>query len=912
MSDNAAFRAVRRLLQPAVADQGCSGTGDARETALTTAPSRPRGTAIAWRSRPKHGHGQPPPAHAAWVILVCLSWVGWAMVPGGACAQLPQDAAAIKLAPEAGVNYYSYIRFRPADTDSFADGCDIGSTEASALAEGDYLFQILVLPANAWHGNGVSPKEPYNRLQSPWGAIRGQLEVGKSDGKPAITYRSPLITGTGGSAPVTALNISPEENVWGRDATGKNTFGEALPYLRPIVRLGADGAEPVSQTEKELALLKALCKSAVEQGALNPADKVKLLRLDRGLAQGLDWLDLPQADNPEAAAEPKSALAAMSLFVAPDQPLAPSLDALVERIGDDTAFTRAGYLQGDPDEDYKQLFDDFRGRLQALNQEAITRAKEAPEAARLTELRQACQASPERGCEANCLDFLTDEQRKRCAELGLEGRGSPLEDAGGKGGTSADPRGPKLGLLLIIFGGLILTALLVFLLLARRAERQYEDEQGEPLAPVGQHFYKRLLGLRRSDDKRPQHRHSPRNAMESAERAESADPEAPDASQDDLRKQVDELVAQMHRVSKHINPMPAPGPEAEQQTGQWEAVADLRTGLDALRKELSAHGARLRDLEERMPARSLGIDGSELEKRVEQLVAKSRPTSLADLPEVRTQIKASLEHGLNKVMKPVREAMNQNKLRLEDVEARLHRVEAQPQRFDSITRGMAASAVIHEAPSAERTHTDTQTESSREATVPAPGPADDWLLPFDDPMRAGGGSALSGDDGAAQPAAPGARSVPMARGPAPASQDAPAGLPAPPSLSPSTERLRDQLQRTLETLKVFQPEGWEDLWEGFSEQRLDQFLKQLVGLYLPDNLPERALEEIDTWLADAFGGRAGLIRPRPGDALDPTAHRAVSTVPRSQGAFNIVHSLIRAGARCDERVVRQAQVVRVA
>ncbi len=894
MSNNAAFRAVRRLLLlPAVADQGCSGTGDARETALTTAPSHPRGTTIRLRPRPKHGHGQTPPARAAWVILACLLWVGLAMVPGGACAELPEDAAASKLAPEAGVHYYSYIRFRPAGTDSFTDGCDIGSADDSALAEGDYLFQILVLPANAWHGKGVSPKEPYNRLQSPWGAIRGRIEVGKSEGKPVITYRGPLVTGNGGTAPVNALKIGPDKNLWGRDETGKNTFGEALPLLSPIVRLGAGGAAPVTNTEQELALLRALCDSNFEQPALN--ESATLFRVDRGLAQ------------------PTPALAALSLFVAPDEPIAPSLDALLERIKDDPAFTRAGYLQGEPDGDYKQLFDAFRERLQALSADAAGLAEErrsnAADAERREQLIAECRTGPERGCQSDCLEFLTDEQRKDCPRADVSGRTGSQGDGG--------PGGSKLGVLLLALLALALAALLAFLVLARRAERAHNAEYGAPEHTDRASFVKRLPGLLQPDDRRTPRGRREQSAAQPVKGADSGSQEMPGDSQDDLRAQVAALHAKVERVNKQISPMVALGAQAKERNGRSADSADLHAGLEDVRKELGALNARVRRLEERPSARTSGVDDPELTDRVRRLVAEMRPTS--DQPRT---VRSDIDHKLKGLRQDLLAALSreQNQALLErdrrlgKLSERLGSVESGLQRVSELTSRMAHQRQSDHEPQATKDRPDLPHQPAPEVAPAARGPSVDGSLSLDDPLRWDIASASSRASGTRYPSAAEDHAAPVSASPEPsaAASDSRTGLPAPTTAPPSAERLRDQLQRTLETLKVFQPEGWEDLWEAFSEQRLDQFLKQLVGLYLPDNLPERALEEIDTWLADAFGGRAGLIRPRPGDALDSTAHRAVSTVPRSQGAFNIVHSLIRAGARCDERVVRQAQVVRVA
>lgn len=129
---------------------------------------------------------------------------------------------------------------------------------------------------------------------------------------------------------------------------------------------------------------------------------------------------------------------------------------------------------------------------------------------------------------------------------------------------------------------------------------------------------------------------------------------------------------------------------------------------------------------------------------------------------------------------------------------------------------------------------------------------------------------------------------------------------------PGYDALRQDLKTRLTTLKVFTEAGWDDLWDGFSPEKRCRFAAQLVGLYLPENLSEGVYDEVDDWLKGAFGGEVVLIRPRAGAQFDDAEHKSVSTVPRERGAFNVVHSLVRAGARCEGKVVRPASVVRVA
>jgi molecular chaperone GrpE (heat shock protein) len=120
-----------------------------------------------------------------------------------------------------------------------------------------------------------------------------------------------------------------------------------------------------------------------------------------------------------------------------------------------------------------------------------------------------------------------------------------------------------------------------------------------------------------------------------------------------------------------------------------------------------------------------------------------------------------------------------------------------------------------------------------------------------------------------------------------------------------------QLRTKLETLKIFSEDGWARLWHEFDTQNPKPFLDRLLGSYLPINLGEKNLDQIDDWLKETFGGQASLIRPRPNAAFDHHEHQTISSMPRSQGAFNVVHSLVRAGIKYKGDVVRKAEVIRV-
>jgi hypothetical protein len=955
---------------------------------------------------------------------------------------LPEDAPASRLAPDAGVHYYTYIRFRPAGSDSFAEGCATGSRDVSLPEAGDYAFQILVLPAAEWHTNGTSPREPYSRLQAPWGAVRGRLTIGGFRDA-LVRARSPLVEPARGSAPPNALRVSPDHNLWGLDAQGRHTFHDALAHLQSLVRLGAGGAAPASQADQELALLRALCGSSTGQAAFN--EDARLLRLDRALAQGLDWLDLPPADDPEAAAAPTPALAALSLFVAPDEPIAPSLDALLERIKDDAAFTRAGYLQGEPHADYKQLFDAFRERLQALSAEAADLAEErrsnAADAERREQLIAECRTGLERACQSDCLEFLTDEQRKDCPRADVSGRTGSQGDGG--------PGGSKLGVLLLALLALALAALLAFLVflflflfLARRAEPKPDAEDREPhdagRASFLEHdaesgapehnsrasFLKRLPGLMQSDDKRSRRDRRERSApameppaasrpIPNALHATATDrppegcgnqprPERPSVRSASQPAAAGAPVARLNPPSTRPSPETPPPAELDalheeraalrlrlpqvegQDTGRPAIDPTLAPHgqLDDLPNDLSALSARPPRVEDRTQDPPPAIDDAKLTDHVRRLIAEMQPgedqlrTVRSDVEHRLQGLKDDFLAGLNRDQKQMALAFNRM---LAQTAERLDALETDLKRS---RRGAATEAALREALDAHAGERAAQQEAlltqrqrfadiaarlraapgaraATTATAPAATvPPSALPATADSPVPAEAASAAAGTgtndalDLHARETQPGTSSepapTPRTRGRAepPASvtrgsaaaiaakaghldldldfadlealvpHKTPRGRPDAAAdgggMSPAARRLRDGLQHTLETHKVFQPEGWDELWEGFSEQRPDQFLKQLMDLYLPDNLSERALEEIDTCLADAFGGRASLIRPRPGHSLDPTAHRAVSTVPRTTGAFNIVHALIRPGARCDGRVVRQAQVVRAA
>jgi hypothetical protein len=82
----------------------------------------------------------------------------------------------------------------------------------------------------------------------------------------------------------------------------------------------------------------------------------------------------------------------------------------------------------------------------------------------------------------------------------------------------------------------------------------------------------------------------------------------------------------------------------------------------------------------------------------------------------------------------------------------------------------------------------------------------------------------------------------------------------------------------------------------------------LVCVYFDVRDLPAALDEIESWIADAFNGAVKLIRPQGGDTFDDREHTALRVVPASRGRKHAVLRVSRPGLRCGDAVRLKAEV----
>jgi len=87
------------------------------------------------------------------------------------------------------------------------------------------------------------------------------------------------------------------------------------------------------------------------------------------------------------------------------------------------------------------------------------------------------------------------------------------------------------------------------------------------------------------------------------------------------------------------------------------------------------------------------------------------------------------------------------------------------------------------------------------------------------------------------------------------------------------------------------------------------FLNNVVANCLKLNQPVTHYQRLDHAIGELTEGFVALIIPNVGDEFIPAEHNAVAQQTANKGKLNVVATLARPGIKCDNAVLRKAEVV---
>jgi hypothetical protein len=795
----------------------------------------------------------------------------------------PSQTLARQMQPEKGVAYYAYVKHRKPGKSELAP-CPAVPAGGSPAA-GEYLMQIVLVPSEAQLIN-----QPYFALPAHWGAIRARLEYVQSGDTTKIQQRDPMVEPVAGSLSDWTLKLEPSQNVWGRNSGGHNLHSHALPFLMPLVTKVGRGSGDDAKEAQEVALLRALCGEngikVVDNANLGAAE---LYRLHRLL---------------EAEGDPISALDALPwlrVFLDPGaNPAAkpPDLAGLLALTQKDGGFVRSKYLKEAPSAAHALLFQEFRREAQAKVPNPPAEPVPMPSEKEQEDIVAAA-------AESACTGLARTDKFEDCWKTTVApGVWNKRESAG-----CNDKPDPKA--CLTAWAATTAAAEFDAYRAAREAaqaaasKKQGDDEaQGKPrlastmwLLPIALALLALLVW--RLDQRR--------TAAERKTRTADPDGHLDPGSADRARRSWRSVVIDwLDRKDEEGAENPAAGAYKRAQTdppgaagspagagggapfdamaGHTGLASEQATRLDGLERQI----AHVADQLAKLNARLDRDEGASANRGAASDAAFQAAVAAAVKREAET-----LRSEFGSTADDLRTAISQAKREAKQWTEVQRRVDV----LEKLSKTLGE--YVHKL-SKRLPHAGGKSPSGGSAPRgPTQPELDDLLHTLDDPL------ADANRDTAPAPDAHASN--------APRADDR-----LPPPTPPAQQHgnadsiAREQLKSRLETLDVFSERGWDRLWAGFDKARPQDFLDDLVTSYLPENLNERVYEVIDDWLAETFDGRASLIRPRPGASLIQTEHRAIATVPRDKGAFNVVSSLVRAGVKYDGQVVREAVVIRVA